>query len=103
MHSQIRDLAEELQRNLDHALSTIAQRDSSAQNWAIFVWNHLELLRASRIPESSRSQLRPHADRWKKVTEEWGQSNYDLAGAITALNEEKPSLREALRKIVGQP
>jgi hypothetical protein len=86
--------------------SAIAAPDSAtaefAQNWAHFIWCGLELLVGdARIPESSRSQPRPHAERWKQFAEQWTRPNHDdLLKALTALNMEKTSLQAALDEIL---
>ena len=111
MQKQIREIAEATQRNLDNALNmaetAISERDPSkaafAQSWARYIWSQLELLPCfSRLPEGSRSQLRTHAERWKRFTVQWeGQPNKDeLSEALTILKGEKTKLEAALAEIL---
>ena len=97
MQNQTRDIAKELERNLDHALNTIAQRASCGQNWAIFVWNHLELLRDSPILANSRSKVLSRAQKWER----WSRLDREhLAKALVEPEKEKAELKALLSDIL---
>lgn len=97
MQTQTQGLAKELRENLDHALRTIAQRDPSAPDWAIFVWNHLELLCGSSILEGGRKRLREHAEKWKH----WSPLGPEhLAKALVDPKKDRAELQALLSDIL---